>query len=292
MSKILNSKLILGTVQMGIAYGINNTKGKIPLDQSHAILKYAFDRNIRILDTAEAYGNAHEIIGEFHKKHPQKKFEIITKLPHHLEGTIQKKVDDYKETMQVDRLHALLFHSFSSYKAHLNVFEAIVELKRNQSIKYIGVSVYTNQEIEEVLQNDDVDIIQLPFNVFDNQNLRGDIIKKAKLKGKIIHTRSAFLQGLFFKDPNSDHQTITGLKPQLVQLSSILENNNLSVQELALNYCIQQQNIDNVIIGVDSQLQLQVNLDVLENKLQNSTISQINEIKIEDKDLLNPSLWA
>ena len=31
-----------------------------------------------------------------------------------------------------------------------------------------------------------VDIIQLPFNLFDNSNLRGEILKKAKSKGKII----------------------------------------------------------------------------------------------------------
>ncbi|SVB93871.1 uncharacterized protein METZ01_LOCUS246725, partial [marine metagenome] len=35
---------------------------------------------IRVLDTAEAYGNALEIIGLFHAKNPDKKFNIINKI--------------------------------------------------------------------------------------------------------------------------------------------------------------------------------------------------------------------
>ena len=70
MSKILNNKLILGTVQMGLPYGINNSTGKVSLEDSLEILDYAFENGIKTLDTAEAYGNAHEVIGIFHHHNP------------------------------------------------------------------------------------------------------------------------------------------------------------------------------------------------------------------------------
>ena len=61
------NKLILGTAQMGLDYGINNHKGKISQKESLSILKVAYNSGIRILDTAEAYGDAHQLIGNYHK---------------------------------------------------------------------------------------------------------------------------------------------------------------------------------------------------------------------------------
>lgn len=291
MPKISNSKLILGTVQMGLAYGINNTMGKVSLENSHAILKHAFDNGIEILDSAEAYGNAHEVIGSFHKNHPTKSFEIITKLPHQFDADINDKVNSYLTDLQVSQLHALLFHSFSSYTENIHNFKVLTDLKDQGKIKHIGVSVYTNEEIEAVLSNNAIDIIQLPFNLFDNLNLRGDILEKAKSKGKIIHTRSALLQGLFFKDIDSDNHTVQKLKNELLQMSAITKSSNTSIAHLALNYCLQQNTIDNVLIGVDSKSQLEDNLQSLNYTLEPSTIQEINTIKVADNTLLNPSLW-
>ncbi len=74
-----DNRIILGTAQLGLKYGINNKTGKPSIDASVEILNAAFDNGVRYLDTAEAYGNAQEIIGTFHKKFG-KKFKIITKL--------------------------------------------------------------------------------------------------------------------------------------------------------------------------------------------------------------------
>ena len=251
MAKISTHKFILGTVQMGLDYGINNTNGQVSLENSHEILEYAFNHGIRILDSAEAYGNAHEVIGSFHKNHPDKLFEIITKLPNQFDADISDKVNRYLADLEVFQLYALLFHSFSSYKENIDNFNVLTKLKDSGKIKYIGVSVYTNEEIEEVILNDDIDIIQLPFNLFDNINLRGDILEKAKSKGKTIHTRSALLQGLFFKDTNDQNKTVQKLKNELVLLSDITKKHNITISQLALSYCMQQSTIDNVLIGVD-----------------------------------------
>ena len=291
MVKISTQKFILGTVQMGLDYGINNANGQVSLENSHEILEYAFNHGIRILDSAEAYGNAHEVIGSFHKNHPGKLFEIITKLPHQFDAAISDKVNKYLADLEVFRLYALLFHSFSSYKENIDNFNVLTKLKDSGKIKHIGVSVYTNEEIEEVILNDDVDIIQLPFNLFDNSNLRGYILEKAKAKGKTIHTRSALLQGLFFKDANDQNKTVQKLKNELLLLSEITKKYNTTISQLALSYCLQQNTIDNVLIGVDSINQLKDNIQLVNYKIKPEAINEIDIIKVKNLDLLNPSLW-
>ena len=72
------NRLILGTVQLGLSYGINNMEGKPTNKQGLEILKCAAKNKILFLDTGEAYGDAPEIIGEFHSKNSQK-FSVITK---------------------------------------------------------------------------------------------------------------------------------------------------------------------------------------------------------------------
>mgnify|MGYP001580093586 CR=1 FL=1 len=78
----MNSKLILGTVQFGLKYGINNTTGKPSNDEVLSLLKVAYNSGIRVLDTAEAYGNAHQLIGNYHNIRDNSKLKIITKFPH------------------------------------------------------------------------------------------------------------------------------------------------------------------------------------------------------------------
>lgn len=276
---------------MGLSYGINNAKGKVSLNDSLEILEYAFDNGIDTLDSAESYGNAHEVIGIFHELNPDKIFKVITKLPNQVNNDVVKKVDGYLKELNVNQLDTLMFHSYASYEDNVGEFEILKRLKLNKKIKTIGVSVYTNDEIENVLLNEDVDIIQLPFNIFDNINLRKDMLEKAKSKGKIIHTRSALLQGLFFKDKDDLNINVQNLKKQLTHLSSISKRDSASISELALSYCLKQKLIDNLIIGVDSKSQLINNLKSMNYNLKQKTITSINEIKVQNLDLLNPSLW-
>ncbi len=282
----MSNKLILGTVQFGLSYGINNLKGKPEKEIVFQILSYAYENGVRYLDTAELYGNAHDLIGEFHKTNPNKKFDIITKFPHEFDDSLEDKINIYLKQLNVDNLHAVLFHSFESYvknKSQLN--------KKIKSITNVGVSVYTNEQINEVINDPDISIIQLPFNVFDNINLRGDVLIKAKAKNKTVHTRSAFLQGLFFMEKDSRNVIKSRLKKELDLLLNISLKHSIPIVELTLNYCLNQQNIDGVLIGVDSLEQLKENISFSEKKNSIQYINDINKIRIDNIELLNPSMW-
>jgi aryl-alcohol dehydrogenase-like predicted oxidoreductase len=286
------SKIILGTVQMGLDYGINNSFGKISIEESHQILLKAYFSGITTLDTAEAYGDAHQVIGEFHRNYPDYKFNIVTKVPHTIEAdSIEIKVKEYLGDLEVNCLDILMFHSFDSFINNPEAIDVLVDLKRKGYINNIGVSVYTNDQMEYLLNEDKISVVQLPFNLLDNITIRGDLIKQLKAKRKIINTRSAFLQGLFFKNLNDKNKIVQKLHSELEILRQIALQSSCSMEELALSYCIQQHNIDNVIIGVDSINHLEANLKASSYTIGEESIKLINTIKVEDLDLLNPSLW-
>jgi aryl-alcohol dehydrogenase-like predicted oxidoreductase len=285
------SKLILGTVQFGLKYGINNDSEKPSQQNVNEMLICAFNAGIKCLDTAEAYGDAHHVIGKFHELNPAISFNVITKIPHQVDGQIAGKINQYLEDLKVNRLKAVLFHSFDTYSKNSNMVLELSELKRQQKIELVGVSVYTNEQAEAVIADEQIDIIQISFNLFDNENKRGELLKKAKAKGKIIHTRSAFLQGLFFSGINDDRKIAKSLQNELALIRDISARKKIDLQQIALNYCLQQKYIDQCLIGVDNIHQLQQNIKYAETQISADVIEEINYININNSDLLNPSLW-
>jgi len=285
------NKIILGTAQFGLEYGINNTTGKPTQQAVNEILCKAYDAGIRCLDTAEAYGNAHEVIGRFHQDYPDRIFNVISKLPHDIDNNIRQNIEKYLRQLNIDRLEALLFHSYQTYKAYKKAKVELHTYKNNNTVKYLGVSVYTNDQFADVIEDDEIDIVQLPFNLFDNINQRGALLAKAKQKNKIVHTRSVFLQGLFFSMADDQSKIARSLSRELNYIKDLSHQSAISVQKMALNYCLQNVDNDNVLIGVDNLDQLEQNLKDADNNLSAALIDKINKIHITDIDLLNPSLW-
>lgn len=277
---------------MGLDYGVNNTYGKISNRQSFEILSLAFSNGINILDTAEVYGNSHHIIGNFHYKNPSSKFKIITKLPLDIKThEIKSKVFEYLKVLRVEKIEILMFHSFDTFKNNVIAIDLLNSLKSDGYIKNIGVSVYTNDEIEFLIDKDSIDVVQLPFNLLDNFRVRGELIKKLKESKKIVHTRSAFLQGLFFKKIDDNNIVVKELNKELILLNNIISKLGCTMEELALSYCINQKLIDKVIVGVDSVSQLNANLKATQFKLPSKFKIDIDSINVKNLKLLNPSLW-
>ena len=57
-------ELCIGTVQFGMDYGINGKK-RTPVSECIACFDYAIQNGIKAIDTAEAYGDAEEILARF-----------------------------------------------------------------------------------------------------------------------------------------------------------------------------------------------------------------------------------
>ena len=288
------NKIILGTVQFGLEYGINNSTGKPSESSVNDILNVAFEERVRILDTAEAYGNAHEVIGNYHKS-SDNKFKIITKFSAAKKGlsaNLIQRINQNLAALNVDSLYCYMFHSFNDFQIYYEDHKEDIErLKVDGLVEKFGVSVYLNDEIEALLKYDDIDDIQLPFNLLDNNKQRREVLLKAKNKGIEIHTRSVYLQGLFFKDIHDMPDKLIAMKRELSAINDLAELCDIKMSNLALGYVSQQDCIDKILIGVDTVEQLKLNLETLRLSIPVEVLNKIDELDIKDKSLLNPSNW-
>jgi uncharacterized protein len=285
----VKNKIILGTVQFGLNYGINNSAGKPSEMEVFSILDIASQYGINCLDTADAYGDSIFVIGHYHQK-TNNKFKILSKFKNVNQGELMQIAKKSLDSLNVSQFEVYSYHSYNDYLNNQSVINDLLELKAIGLVKKIGISVYTNTEFMKVIDDKNIDVIQLPFNILDNQNLRGSLIEKAKQNGKEIHVRSIFLQGLFFMDFNRFPEKLLPLKPYIKSIKEFSNFESVSIQSLALSYAIFNDNIDNVLIGVDNSTQLLNNIDSIQN---NTKVFEYinNTIFVKETELLNPVNW-
>jgi len=287
------NKLVLGTVQLGLRYGINNLKGLVTNQESYDILSIANDNGIKTLDTAADYGDSEIKIGNFISKQNKKSFDIITKFSKKEGVSWKKSLNNSLKKMNVPNVDIIMFHSFEAYinAKNNNEIDSILKFKGSLFNK-LGVSVYTNDELKMLKTDENIEVIQSPFNILDNENIRGHILKALKDDGKIVHTRSAFLQGLFFMEHSQIPRKLMDLISPLKEINNIAEQNDFCVGHLALQYVLSKDYIDGVLIGVESIDQLQKNIQWAKTNIPFGVLEKIDKkIHIQNSALLNPSLW-
>lgn len=287
-----SEKLILGTVQLGIPYGINNHTGQPDQQTAHQILQTAWDGGIRLLDTAESYGNAQEVIGDYHFSQ-RNRFEVITKLQSGKEpdSVIPSLMIDM-ELLKVDSLFGFMFHHLDLFKQNTETLKDLVHLKNEGKIQRIGVSVYSNDEIEFLLNYPEINLIQMPFNMLDNWYQRGEYIRQAKDNGIEIHVRSVFLQGLFFMPVTELPAKLNPLKSYLKKLHELCTQQQMSMEMAAMAYVLSRPEIDRVLLGVETPDQLSGNLKQINQlELSDEFLESVDAIQVAETELLSPVNW-
>lgn len=303
-SNKLISKLILGTVQLGLEYGINNQTGKPSRVESLLMLEYAVKLGITTFDTAEAYGNAEKIIGEFISSHGlNDKIKIISKLlPNILDGNGRKPESVVKEEikkslkkLKIDVLDGFLLHT-PSYFYNKDVISGLEQCRREGLIEHFGVSIYEVEQALDVVNSGLIDYIQIPYNIFDQRLNRTDFFEIAKKNNITVFARSPFLQGLILMDEKFIPSQLSEAKKYLREFDQIINKYNFSRLEAALLFSYTTPGIDYVVFGADNIDQLKEIIGIVKEK----KIQSFNECRKElankfidiEKSIIFPSLWA
>jgi aryl-alcohol dehydrogenase-like predicted oxidoreductase len=282
------NKIVLGTVQFGLNYGINNNS-VIPNNSSiEEILNFSYQNNIHFLDTANIYGNAQVKLGLYHNQ----RFNIISKFPY-----VRNKDEfafAFKNTLSqlnVNSIYAYLAHDANNLIKYPELWSLLKVEKSKSKVKKIGFSLYTPEQLLQLLDLNIIpDIVQLPYSLLDRKF--EEYLPILRSKGVEIHSRSVFLQGLYFINPFNLSNKLIGLKNELIQLNKICNDFHIDMNSLALSFVLSNENIDKIVIGIDNINQLKMNYHFFKSfKMNNKIISLVNKINVSNVELLNPSNW-
>ena len=287
------NKLAIGTAQFGMDYGIGSSPGKVNISEVKKILEHAKLTNIDMLDTASAYGKSEKILGELNVD----EFKVVTKTRHFnipkitddalnlLNRDFEKSLKDLK----LDSMYGLLIHHADDLMkpGASKIIEFIHNLKKTNKIRKIGVSIYENKHLSFVLENFDIDLVQLPLNIFDRRLIDNGMLKLLSQKGLEVHARSIFLQGLILMGDSSRPRKFDRWDSLWKSWSEWLNDYKISPLEASIRYAMSFSEISKVLVGIDSINQLIEIVDAASGVLPPIP----NELYTNDSLLLNPSNW-
>jgi aryl-alcohol dehydrogenase-like predicted oxidoreductase len=253
----LTQRLALGTAQFGLAYGLNNQAGQPTPTAVAEVLAAARTAGLTLLDTAAAYGNSEARLGELIGENAA--FEVITKIPAGPPAQVTQHLAESLARLRRQQVYGVLFHAFGPLQAEPTAWQALQAARTARQVGRIGVSLYHPHEAEWLLaQGWDVDLVQVPYNVFDQRFAA--VLPQLAARGVEVHVRSAFLQGLLLREPDSLPPFFRPLAPKLVKLRALAAEAGLPLPAALLLFAAYAPGVARAVIGVDSVANLHENL--------------------------------
>ncbi len=288
------SKITLGTVQLGVDYGIANKSGKPSEESAFEILSEAISGGIDSFDTANIYGDSEEILGKYFSS-PKNKLKdpyISTKFkiePH--KGTdknsIEKQIYEFAESslckLKINKIPLYMLHSAEDMWLYGDTVPQILQkLKDDGLIEKVGVSVYEVSEAEKMLDYGLYEAIQIPMNIFDLRMLHSGVLEKLENADIMIFVRSVFLQGLFFLNPDTLPKRFQAAAKYLKKLHAISQDAGIGIPQLAISCIRDLSGVSSLVLGAETPIQIKDNIALINSPKISSHVSSMIEALSKD----------
>jgi len=292
----------LGTVQLGMDYGICGKTDKPTEEYAHGMLDAAICHGVNNFDTANNYGDSERVIGSWLKKIPKEKRPIIvTKIgpfdhasDETLKADIYAQTERCLETLGVDVIDVLMVHNFEDYmKNPAIVSECFASLKRKGIIRLSALSAYSYHDYG-LIASSGFDAVQIPLNIFDLARIEDGGIKKIADAGMMIFVRSVFLQGLVFLTPKNLDPRMSFAATYLEKFGKLADEFGMTPDVLAASFVLSVNGVATIVLGCQTVEQIISNANLIDKvrKLSDGEMSMIRDAFLNiDPRVINPRLW-
>ena len=292
------TRLGLGTAQWGMSYGVANRAGCPQSDEVREMLALGRDRGVHLLDTAYAYGDAQKVLGAHDATGYG--YRIVTKTAPLLVRRIRDEELErvgaaFQESLSllgVDSVYGLLVHGADALcvPGSQRLWSVLERLKSQGRVRKIGVSVYHPDQLERVLDDYSIDLVQIPFNVYDQRFESQGLLGRLTDMGVEVHARSIFLQGLLLLKPDQLPRSFESLRAHHSSLHEWIREAGLTPLECCLTFGLQQGTIGSVVVGCETVGQLRDVLDAAARRVE-PELSGLTEFGLQDRSIVDPSTW-
>lgn len=299
------SKLTLGTVQLGMPYGIHNRNGMPSKESSFALLREAWDGGVVSYDTASAYGKSEELLGRFFEG---KRSLIITKISMHpeydstaggIERDMRGKIESSLERLRLSSLPILMLHNTDVMERYGEpITAAFRTMMREGLIKKAGISISQNTQEEyammwKYLQDEAYEAIQIPMNMLDHRPIRNGCLEMLREAGKTVFVRSVFLQGLIYMNVDELPANLQEARGPIAALRELSERYAIPLAQMAVSFIRDMSGVHSLIIGAETQEQVRENMALiggppLPHELRADMMERFRDVP---ERVITPNLW-
>lgn len=281
-----NSKFVLGTANLGAAYGINNQE-KYNGDVARSVMTHALARGIYTFDTAAEYGNAEELLGETIKSGTSP--QIVTKIPSRDSYTYEYVLRCLELSLiklKQNKIYGLMFHDPDVHKKK-EIREISKKLLDSGLIEHLGFSAYS---LDALLiakdQNPNWTIFQVPENILDRRLINSVELSEMAEAKNTIYVRSIFLQGLLLSGPEDIPNKFKKYKQLFRELHVYAKEFGVTPLDLCLSYASSISWSAGVIVAAATTDQLD---EILDFRFLSADFDRLESLP---EQILDPRRWS
>ena len=294
------SSLGLGTVELGIPYGI----GQPPPPEDRLCLRLlhrARDQGVTYIDTAPAYGRSEELVG---RAFPGSRGVVVaTKVslrddtgallpPQLLSRAISGSVDRSRRRLSVETLDLLQIHNLGEGDLGEPLLAAMAEQVEAGRVRHWGVSTYGRRAPREVLRHRrSIDVLQVAYSILD-RTLEEEILPRCREQDVGVVVRSVFLQGVLSARRRDLGARLEPLRRAADAAGRVADGLGIGLPDLALRFAFHESRAHVTLVGTAHPDELDANLRTLAaGPLPSDAVAELRRIHVEDESLLHPGTW-
>jgi aryl-alcohol dehydrogenase-like predicted oxidoreductase len=293
------SRITLGSVQFGLAYGIANRAGQPSEKEVFAILDHAVAAGVTTIDTARGYGSSERRIGRWLATRKPPFVHVVTKVPALPTEPIDARLRALNihlaasmRALGTERLPLVLVHEETDL-LDPHVVEAFQSAVADNVIGAFGASVYRVDIAARLIETAPIAALQVPANVVDRRFENAGIFAAAAARGVAVFVRSVFLQGALLAKPQSLPAHLARIAQVVRQLQLIASEARLPLPQLLIPPIRDIEGVTSLVLGVDKAEQLLPHLSASQAVAPSAAIMQRIREAVESlpPEIIDASKW-
>ncbi len=250
------SALSLGTVSLGMDYGLPAPDGFGRPSEREAIgvVSAAIHAGINLFDTAPGYGDAERLLGEVLAHRSDCVVATKVAVPTEelsigeIEAQVQASLHQSLENLRRDVLDIVQLHNATvKLLKREEVLRVLLQAQREGKIRFLGASVYTEEEALAVIRCGCFDVLQVAHNLLDQQ-MAQRVFGAASHAGIALILRSALLKGALTEKAQWLPLELAELRAAAGELKS-RSGSWQALTQTAYRFCLAVPEASSVLVG-------------------------------------------
>ena len=297
---LLVSEISLGTVELGLAYGLRSPDetGPPSAEQALRVLDRAIGLGVNLIDTARVYGPSEELVGRAIQGRRDHVI-VATKLepiPTDVTGEarrrrIESSLAASLRALGTDVIDILQVHSATVEDIRRGeTIEALERLQAAGAVRVIGASTYDGEAARAALDDGRYACLQIAFNLLDRE-AEDEVLGRAADAGVGIIVRSVLLRGALSSRHDRLPAGLADLRAAILRLIDAIPPPD-ELPAAAYRYVLGDPRVATALVGTSEVAELEAALAAAAaGDLEPALVERIRAIAVTDRALLQPHRW-
>ena len=282
------SEISLGTVELGMAYGIEASK---PTEsEAAALLHQALDLGVNLLDTARAYGDAEAIIGR-NLADRRNQYILLSKVPAGRPDSVQGMVEQSLRELRTDRIDIMLVHCGYGALPDADTISALLACQTSGKLRYLGASVYGEQAALASIEGEWCDCVEIAYSALDRRP-ETTTLKRAAGRDTGVIVRSVLLKGTLTPRSSVLPDAFRPLTDAVARVLAVTGGDAADLPGYAYRYVLSHPAVGSALVGTSRIGELKAAIASAQNgPLDAGAIARTRSLPALGDEWLNPGLW-